>query len=120
MIDPPYEDAGEFSHLAAALEGAHRKWANGIYMLWYPIKDRTGPDLLARRLVRTGIRKILRAEFAWPADDASTRLAGSGLVIVNPPWILAAELETLLPALARALAAHRPGRSEVAWLAGEA
>ncbi|HVX91720.1 MAG TPA: 23S rRNA (adenine(2030)-N(6))-methyltransferase RlmJ [Xanthobacteraceae bacterium] len=120
LIDPPYEDPDEFSHLAAALEGAHRKWATGIYMLWYPIKDRAGPDLLARRLVRTGIRKILRAELERPPEEASDRLVGSGLVIVNPPWTLAAELETLLPALRQVLAAHRPGRSEVAWLAREA
>src|SRR5690348_18334767 len=26
VIDPPYEDAGEFSRLAAALEGARQKW----------------------------------------------------------------------------------------------
>ena len=64
LIDPPFEDAGDFSRLAHALAAAHRKWASGIYLLWYPIKERTEPDALARRLRRTGIAKMLRAELS--------------------------------------------------------
>src|SRR5258705_1072274 len=38
IIDPPFEDDGDFMRLARAIEGAHRKWAGGSYLLWYPIK----------------------------------------------------------------------------------
>ena len=47
LIDPPYEAPDEFARLAEALKQAQRKWASGIYLLWYPIKDRSGPDVLA-------------------------------------------------------------------------
>ena len=40
LIDPPYEEGDEFGRLTGALEKAHRKWPSGIYMLWYPIKER--------------------------------------------------------------------------------
>ena len=52
-----------------------------------------------------------------PARDAR-RLAGSGLVVVNPPWTLADELAVLLPALAQVFAGAA-GRSRLDWLAGE-
>ena len=40
LIDPPFEQPGDFARLARALEAAHRKWPGGIYLLWYPIKER--------------------------------------------------------------------------------
>ncbi|MBI2718785.1 MAG: 23S rRNA (adenine(2030)-N(6))-methyltransferase RlmJ [Rhizobiales bacterium] len=43
-------------------------------------------------------------------------LAGSGLVIVNPPWTLAGELDVLMPALARRLGLGSWGQGQVDWL----
>ena len=40
LIDPPFEDAADFGRMSDALAAAHRKWPTGIYLLWYPIKDR--------------------------------------------------------------------------------
>src|SRR4051812_12141589 len=62
VVDPPYEDKNEFMRLADAVAAAHRKWATGVFLLWYPIKDRAGPDRLAGALRRSGVGKILRAE----------------------------------------------------------
>jgi 23S rRNA (adenine2030-N6)-methyltransferase len=111
VIDPPFEDAGDFVRLSRALEGAHRKWASGCYLVWYPIKGRQEPDALARRLRRSGIAKILRAELAVAPTTAAGPLGGCGLIVINPPWTLPAELATLLPELATVLgdrsAAHR-------------
>src|SRR5262245_45796376 len=50
VVDPPFEETSEFPRLAQGLEAAHRKWPGGSYLLWYPIKEREGPDALARRL----------------------------------------------------------------------
>src|SRR5436309_3022012 len=49
LIDPAYENAGDFGRLPATLAAAHRKWASGTYLVWYPIKERTAPDALADR-----------------------------------------------------------------------
>ena len=57
LVDPPFEEAADFVRLAGALAAAHRKWPTGIYMLWYPIKERAAPDALARRLQRLGGRR---------------------------------------------------------------
>ena len=62
LIDPPFEQPGEFSRLAQGLAAAHRKWPTGIYLLWYPIKDAAEVAAFARRLARLGIAKMLRVE----------------------------------------------------------
>jgi 23S rRNA (adenine2030-N6)-methyltransferase len=118
LIDPPFEDADDFQKLARGLEAAHRKWASGTYLLWYPIKSRQEPDALARRLARCGIAKILRAELTLAASREPTRLEGCGLIVVNPPWTLPGELALMLPELASILAG-KGGGHRLDWLAGE-
>ena len=118
LVDPAFEDVGDFARLAQALAAAHRKWASGIYLAWYPIKERAAADALARRLRQSGMAKILRAELRVAAPRAAARLGACGLIVINPPWTLAGELAVLLPELARALSAG-DGSYCVDWLAGE-
>jgi 23S rRNA (adenine2030-N6)-methyltransferase len=118
LIDPPYEAPDEFVRLAEAFERAQRKWATGIYLLWYPIKDRSGPEALAKRLKALRISKILRAEMTIAPVPAADRLLGTGLIIVNPPWTLERELAVLLPALADCLSPGQGG-FRLDWLARE-
>ncbi|MGN6572642.1 MAG: 23S rRNA (adenine(2030)-N(6))-methyltransferase RlmJ [Pseudolabrys sp.] len=120
VTDPPFERDDDFPRLAQGLAASHRKWASGQYLLWYPIKGRTEPDALAKRLRRLGIPKILRAELIVSSLADPTRLNGSGLIIVNPPWTLEAELRQLLPPLADILGREGEGRFTLDWLAGEA
>ena len=49
LIDPAFEDAADFGRLAEGIESAHRKWAGGIYLLWYPRKESRAPEALAAR-----------------------------------------------------------------------
>jgi 23S rRNA (adenine2030-N6)-methyltransferase len=116
VLDPPYEQPDDFARLAAGLAAAFRKWPTGIYLAWYPIKGRDGPDALARALKRGGIEKVLRLEMMVAPPDADGRLAGSGLVVVNPPWRLQSEAEIMLGALSDLLARGAP-RIAVDWIA---
>lgn len=117
MIDPPYEESVEFARLFDTLSQAHRKWPSGLYLLWYPIKAREAPDALARRLRRLSVPKILRCEITIGPPRADGALAGSGLIIVNPPFPLERELRVILPALTRLLAPM--GDYRLDWLSGE-
>jgi 23S rRNA (adenine2030-N6)-methyltransferase len=121
LVDPPFEEVADFHRLSHMLGLAHRKWATGIYALWYPIKGRGETEELAKRLRRSGIAKILRAELTVSPVSDPTRLNGSGLILVNPPWTLEAELAVLLPVLSRLLERQPNGGGyTLDWLSGEA
>jgi len=117
VIDPPYEESMDFARLSQTVAQAHRKWANGVYLLWYPIKTRAAPDALARRLRRLAVPKILRCELTITPPRADGALAGSGLIIVNPPFPLQRELQVVLPVLTRLLAPM--GAYRLDWLSKE-
>ena len=120
LIDPPFEEEADFRRLAHGLAAAHRKWASGIYALWYPIKGSAQRDALAKDLRRKGIAKMLRSELIVAPLSDPERLNGCGVIIVNPPWTLEAELARLLPDLAGILARDGKGSFRLDWLAGEA
>jgi 23S rRNA (adenine2030-N6)-methyltransferase len=117
VLDPPYEQPDDFARLAAGLAAAFRKWPTGIYAAWYPIKGRDGPDALAAAVRRGGIETALRLELMVASPDPDGRLAGSGLVIVNPPWRLQSEAEIVLGALSDVLA-RGTRRVVIDWVAG--
>ena len=121
LIDPPFEDRAEFATLAAALARAHRRFATGVYALWYPIKDPGAVAAFHQHVLSTGLRRVLVAEL-WTRPTSVIRgLAGAGLLLVNPPWRLDETLSETLPWLAGALETE-PGRGgwRVDWLRGEA
>jgi 23S rRNA (adenine2030-N6)-methyltransferase len=118
LIDPPFEEASDFDRLSSVFAAAHRKWPTGIYMMWYPIKERSAPDALARRLHRLGVSDILRSELTLGPPRADAGLVGSGLIIVNPPFTLQPDLRGSMPVLARMLSAQAASRLD--WLAHEA
>jgi 23S rRNA (adenine2030-N6)-methyltransferase len=117
LIDPPFEESADFTRLSNELEAAHRKWPSGIYLLWYPIKDRAAPDALTRRLRKLALPNILRSEIMLHPADADLGLAGSGLILLNPPFKLDAQLRALLPELGRLLSPQAACRTD--WLAQE-
>ena len=119
LVDPPFEEDHDFKRLSHNLGTAYRKWATGTFMLWYPIKGRPEPDALAKSIRRLGIGKVLRAELTVAPLSDPSRLNGSGLILVNPPWTLESELSVLLPALAKILGRNGKGAFRLDWLAGE-
>jgi 23S rRNA (adenine2030-N6)-methyltransferase len=119
IIDPAFEEPDEPARLADRFAAAYRKWASGIYLLWYPIKPRHAPDAVTRELKRLAIRRVLRAEITVAAACDLDRLTGCGLVIANPPWTLERELAVLLPVLAAVLARDGNAAARLDWLAGE-
>jgi 23S rRNA (adenine2030-N6)-methyltransferase len=120
LVDPPFERDDEYRHLAETFAIGYGKWPTGIYALWYPIKGRSDADALAKRLRRLNLQKVLRAELIVSPLRDPTRLNGSGLILVNPPWTLERELKILLPALARILGSASQGSFTLDWLSSEA
>lgn len=102
MIDPPYEVKTDYARAIAALQLGHKKFATGVYALWYPLLDRDDVAAFLKNLELLSI-KSLAVEF--PVQSMKGQgMRGSGMFIVNPPWMLQQELEACLPYLHAALA----------------
>jgi 23S rRNA (adenine2030-N6)-methyltransferase len=116
LIDPPFEEEGEFERMVAGLEKAHRRWPGGVYALWYPVKDRRAVAAFREALAASAIPKILDISLQIRAPSQEPSLDGSGMMIVNPPFMLADELHVLLPALTGVLADGPGARFSVDWI----
>ncbi len=119
LVDPPFEEKGEFDRIVDGLLKAHRKFPGGVYALWYPLKDTRAVHDFTSALRDCGIPKILRAEVSVRPASNPPKLHGTGMIIVNPPFTLEAELRILLPALALLLGDPGLGRHKLEWLRGE-
>ena len=118
LIDPPYEQPGEYERVVAALQTGAARFDHGVYAAWYPIKHRTPVNAFHLALRQSGLRDVVALEL-WlrePTDPA--RLNGCGLVLRNPPYEFATEAGAILDALCDTLGEDGRG-SAILQLAGE-
>jgi 23S rRNA (adenine2030-N6)-methyltransferase len=115
LIDPPYEAPDEFETAARALGNAYRRFATGIYLLWFPIKSRSAAESFCGEALAGGIARALRIDVAVTGEG--DRLSAVGLLVVNPPFGFAAEMKAAL----EAACPHLGGGASfsIARLAGE-
>ncbi len=99
LIDPPYEETDEYERLLAGLREAHRRFASGIILAWYPIKHRAPVRALHAAIAGAGLRDVVAAELFLREPLDAARLNGSGLIVVNPPFRFEAEMAPILAAL---------------------
>lgn len=117
LVDPPYEQTDERVRIAATLAAAQRKWAHGVTVIWYPLKDRTMHSRWKEQFRKIGIPKFLNVEHWLFDSDQPGIYNGAGLFIVNPPYAFTQALQPLLETL-RAVLAPEGHRGEIAaeWL----
>lgn len=118
LIDPPYEDPGEMKTVLGALQMAVRRWPTGVFLLWYPIISARARRAMHVRAGALQIPKTLSADIAMRADDAGVGLAGSGMLLINPPYGVEHQLREQYDAIHRHMAAAG-GYVEIATLCPE-
>lgn len=104
LIDPPFEEKGEYDRLAGALASALKRWSTGVIALWHPVKDRALAAAYEAALIRAADATPLML-FELLVKPAGDGLLGSGLAVANPPFGLEDAATALGPALAEALRA---------------
>ncbi len=109
LIDPPYEDTEEFSHLAAGLRTGWSRFRTGVFAAWYPVKHRAPVRAFHTALAESGIRDIVAAELWLREPLDPTRLNGCGLAVVNPPFGFEEAAPAILQALLDRLGSREPG-----------
>ena len=127
LIDPSYEEAGEYEAVSKTVVAVHKKWSAGVIMIWYPLLahrseeiERMIAAICAAAKNQNANTNILRAEFCVDTPQSHTemsleenaaaktatpsqapRLYGSGILVVNAPWKLDEELDAALKYLSR-------------------
>ncbi len=117
LVDPPFEEPGELSRLTQGLREATARFPTGTYLLWYPIKDPAPIAAFHRAVAALGLPKLLIAELTVRKITDSTRLNGTGLLILNPPYQLDESLAKLLPFFAKRIGDGDGASHRLAWLA---
>jgi 23S rRNA (adenine2030-N6)-methyltransferase len=117
FLDPPYEESREdFARLAAAITEGLRRFATGVIAAWYPIKEERVTVLWQTELARALAAPLLASELWLHPRDSRVALNGSGLLIVNPPYLTAERMQLWLPELLQHLAAGPAAGSSVRML----
>ncbi len=116
LIDPPYEEtARDFQRIGSAVGEALRRFRTGVIAVWYPIKDER--DVAAWQAgLALECETIVAELWLYPRDSRVT-LNGSGMLIVNPPYLLAERMRVWLPELQAQLDTGNTGGTSIRTLA---
>ncbi|MFM1852023.1 MAG: hypothetical protein RIS54_1707 [Verrucomicrobiota bacterium] len=119
LIDPPFEGESEFADIADALRKGLRRLPDAVMAIWYPLTRRARVDAFFEALAGASLPATLAAEIEVADDDAPIKMRGCGVVVVNPPWQVAAELEPAVQALGQLLAQRAGAVGRLTWLVPE-
>ncbi|AWX15740.1 23S rRNA (adenine(2030)-N(6))-methyltransferase RlmJ [Mergibacter septicus] len=119
LIDPPYELKEDYDLVVKAICEGYKRFATGIYAIWYPVVFRQQVKRLFKALEATGIRKILQIELAVKPDSDKHGMTASGMIVINPPWMLEAQMKKLLPYLTQTLVPEGTGKWSLEWIVPE-
>lgn len=107
LIDPPFEKSDEFDRLVDALRDGLQRFANGVYIVWYPIKNAAAADRLVARAGQLGCTKLLDVRLRIGEVFPGLGLTETGVLLINPPFSLQGELSAVLPELVACLGQDR-------------
>ena len=110
FLDPPFEETQQdFARLTAALAEGLRRFPTGVFAAWYPIKDERSTAVWQAQCVHALGTPLLASELWLYPRDTRVGLNGSGLLIVNPPWLILERMQVWLPQLQGCLAVGSGG-----------
>ncbi|OTQ29648.1 23S rRNA (adenine(2030)-N(6))-methyltransferase RlmJ [Gilliamella apicola] len=109
LIDPSYEIKDDYQIIPKALFEAYKRFATGVYLIWYPVVSRTQTQKMIDSIIKLGIRRISQFELAIKPDNNQKGMTASGILVINPPWKLHEQMQTILPWLKNTLDVEKTG-----------
>lgn len=103
LVDPSYELKQDYVNVVDAIKNAVKKMPQTMLLLWYPVVRREDVELIETQLQHSEVRNVLQLELSIAADSQEKGMTGSGMIVVNPPWTLLKQAETVLPKLTELL-----------------
>jgi 23S rRNA (adenine2030-N6)-methyltransferase len=118
LIDPSYELKDDYARSVKAVSEIHHRMPAAQVLLWYPVVQRSNIDWMVATLLKGSVRDLWQVELGIKPDTDTHGMTASGLLLLNPPWTLAAQLREALPLLQQQLAPGT-GHWSVTRLVGE-
>ncbi|MBV8379470.1 MAG: 23S rRNA (adenine(2030)-N(6))-methyltransferase RlmJ, partial [Paucibacter sp.] len=103
LMDPPYEIKTDYAKVLAALREGLQRFADGVFMIWYPQLQLLESSQLPQRLkaaADAGAKKgwlHVRLTVQQQSNDRGFGMLGSGMFIANPPFTLHDDLQACMP-----------------------
>jgi len=119
LIDPPFEEVGEFDRLLAGLREGVSRFPGGVFAAWYPIKYRARVRAFYLAVAESGLRDVVATEFMLRPPNEFEHLGGCGLMVINPPYRFEEEAAPILSALVESIGEPGVTTSVVTRLVGE-
>jgi 23S rRNA (adenine2030-N6)-methyltransferase len=119
LIDPSYEIKSDYKLVIETLIQMHKRFATGTYALWYPVVERGRNQQLEKAIKTSEIKNVQLFELGIKTDTHEHGMTASGMIVVNPPWTLAADMKQILPWLADILGIEDTGLYRIETLVGE-
>ena len=119
LIDPSYEMKNDYQRVTETLVQMHKRFATGTYALWYPVVERPRNQQLERDIKSSGLKNVQLFELGIKTDTYEHGMTASGMIVVNPPWTLTADMQQVLPWLANILGIDGAGSYRIETLVGE-
>lgn len=102
LCDPSYEIKSDYGKVVALIDESLRRFATGCYAVWYPIVARHEAHDLPKRLkvlAEKAGKNWLHATLTVKGGRQLAGLPGSGMFLMNPPYVLKEGLGQALPQL---------------------
>ena len=116
LIDPSYEVKSDYTDVVKTLVQMYKRFATGIYALWYPVIERGRNEVLENALKKSGISNIQLFELGILPDNSGRGMNANGMIIINPPWNLAEKMKVTLPYLVQILGEKNLGSFRIETL----
>jgi len=99
LIDPSYEVKADYNTLIKAVKNGLERFATGTYAIWYPVLQAQKTNAWIKRIQKAGLPNLLRIEHSPLPLTSGQGMTGSGMLIINPPYCLASDFNSLMPEL---------------------
>jgi 23S rRNA (adenine2030-N6)-methyltransferase len=113
FMDPPYEIKTDYLKVVDALEEGLARFAEGVYLVWYPILTRGDHVRMLESLRKLSDKTLNIAMTVQEPDENGFGMLGSGLFVINPPWTLKTTMEAVMPYLIEKLAQYPAASYEI-------
>ena len=119
LIDPSYEIKSDYSQVFETILQLYKRFATGTIALWYPVVERQRINELEQKITASSLQNVQLFELAQQNDSQQPGMTASGMIVVNPPWTLKAEMQLALPMLAEHLGIGTQGSYRIKQLKDE-